>query len=60
MTSTNITLASKPTQNNLADGYLKFQLNQQTTAVLSMKHTQEAILVPVESITSMPNMPPAY
>ncbi|QMS90915.1 purine-binding chemotaxis protein CheW [Nostoc edaphicum CCNP1411] len=58
MTSTNITLASKPTQNNLADGYLKFQLNQQTTAVLSMKHTQEAILVPVESITSMPNMPP--
>jgi twitching motility protein PilI len=23
-----------------------------------MKHTQEAILVPIESVTSMPNMPP--
>ncbi|BAY77537.1 MAG: chemotaxis protein CheW [Nostoc sp. ChiSLP01] len=58
MTSTNITLSPKPGENNLADGYLKFQLNQQTGAVLSMKHTQEAILVPVESVTSMPNMPP--
>ena len=58
MTSTNVALSSKPTLNNLADGYLKFQLNQQTTAVLSMRHTQEAIIVPVESITSMPNMPP--
>ncbi|AVH62967.1 chemotaxis protein CheW [Nostoc sp. 'Peltigera membranacea cyanobiont' 213] len=57
MTSTNITLPLKPTQNNLADGYLKFQLNQQTAAVLSMKHTQEAILVPIESVTPMPNMP---
>jgi twitching motility protein PilI len=58
MTSTNVTLPLKPTQNNLADGYLKFQLNQQTTAVLSMRHTQEAIIVPIESITSMPNMAP--
>jgi positive phototaxis protein PixI len=57
MTSINITLPLKPTQNNLADGYLKFQLNQQTAAVLSMKHTQEAIIVPIESVTSMPNMP---
>ncbi|MDZ8109872.1 MAG: chemotaxis protein CheW [Nostoc sp. DedQUE12a] len=57
MTSTNITLSPKPTEKNLADGYLKFQLNQQTAAVLSMKHTQEAILVPVDSVTSMPNMP---
>ncbi|MDF5707714.1 MAG: chemotaxis protein CheW [Nostoc sp. S4] len=57
MTSTKITLSSKPVKNNLADGYLKFQLNQQTGAVLSMKHTQEAIIIPVESVTSMPNMP---
>jgi len=57
MTSTNITLPLKPNQNNLADSYLKFQLNQQTAAVLSMKHTQEAILIPIESVTSMPNMP---
>ncbi|WP_138504908.1 chemotaxis protein CheW [Nostoc sp. PA-18-2419] len=58
MTSTKITITSKPVENNLADGYLKFQLNQQTGAVLSMKHTQEAIIIPVDSVTSMPNMPP--
>jgi positive phototaxis protein PixI len=58
MNSANITLRSKENQDNLGDGYLKFQLNQQTAAVLSMKHTQEAAVVPVESVTSMPNMPP--
>ncbi|MDZ8189611.1 MAG: chemotaxis protein CheW [Nostoc sp. ChiSLP02] len=58
MTTTKITLSSKSVENNLTDGYLKFQLNQQTAAVLSMKHTQEAIFLPVESVTSMPNMPP--
>ncbi|MBD0385132.1 MAG: purine-binding chemotaxis protein CheW [Nostoc sp. C3-bin3] len=57
MTNANITLPLKPTQTNLGDGYLKFQLNQQTAAVLSMKHTQEAVIIPIESVTSMPNMP---
>ncbi|MBE9036843.1 chemotaxis protein CheW [aff. Roholtiella sp. LEGE 12411] len=57
MTSSKIISSSKRTDNNSGDGYLKFQLNQQTTAVLSMRHTQEAIIVPVESVTSMPNMP---
>ncbi|NDJ22972.1 chemotaxis protein CheW [Nostoc sp. B(2019)] len=57
MTSSKITLSSKQTYNTSGDGYLKFQLNQQTAAVLSMKYTQEAIIVPVESVTSMPNMP---
>ncbi|MBD2726090.1 purine-binding chemotaxis protein CheW [Nostoc sp. FACHB-892] len=57
MTNANITLPLKPTQTNLGDGYLKFQLNQQTAAVLSMKYTQEAVIVPIESVTSMPNMP---
>lgn len=56
MNSSKITLSPK-NQNNLGDGYLRFQLNRQTSAVLSMKHTQEAIVVPIESITSMPNMP---
>jgi positive phototaxis protein PixI len=41
---------------SLGDGYLKFHINQQTTAVISMLHTQEAIVVPVESVTSMPGM----
>ena len=57
MNSSKITVSTRKNQNNLADGYLKFQLNRQTSAVLSMRHTQEAIIVPVESITSMPNMP---
>jgi positive phototaxis protein PixI len=54
MNNSPILLAEKATQK---DGYLKFQLNQQTAAILSMRHTQEAVILPVESITSMPNMP---
>lgn len=57
MNSPNNTVSPKPQPNNLGDGYIKFQLNQQTAAMLSMRHTQEAIIVPVESVTSMPNMP---
>lgn len=56
MKNSEITLA-KPIQNKLGDGYLKFQLNRQTAAILSMSYTQEAVILPVESITSMPNMP---
>jgi positive phototaxis protein PixI len=52
-----IVLASKPSQNKLGDGYLKFQINQQTAAILSMNYTQEAVILPIDSITSMPNMP---
>jgi twitching motility protein PilI len=43
---------------NKEDSYLKFQLNQQTGAVLSISHTQEAIVIPVTSVTAIPNMPP--
>ncbi|MFH7023919.1 MAG: chemotaxis protein CheW [Heteroscytonema crispum UTEX LB 1556] len=57
MNSANNTLSTKQNHNNLGDGYLKFRLNQQTAAVLSMRHTQEGVVVPVESVTSMPNMP---
>jgi twitching motility protein PilI len=57
MNSPNNTLSPKPNPHSLGDGYIKFQLNQKTAAILSMKHTQEAIIVPVESVTSMPNMP---
>jgi positive phototaxis protein PixI len=47
----------KAIYNNREDSYLKFQLNQQTGAVLSITHTQEAIVVPVTFITAIPNMP---
>lgn len=57
MTNSKNTLSAQPTENNLVNSYLKFQLNQETAAVLSIKHTQEAIIVPVESVTAMPNMP---
>jgi len=43
---------------NKEDSYLKFQLTQQTGAVLSISHTQEAIVIPVTSVTAIPNMPP--
>ena len=39
------------------EAYLNFYLNPLTSAVLSVKHTQEAIVVPGEIITPMPNMP---
>jgi twitching motility protein PilI len=57
MTSPKLTLYYQPSQKSLPDSYLKFQLNQQTTAVLSIHHTQEAIIVPVTSVTAIPNMP---
>ncbi len=43
--------------NSLGESYLKFKLNIQTSAALPIKHIQEGIMVPVEAITSMPNMP---
>lgn len=39
------------------DTYLRFQLDQQTPAILSMEYAQEVLIVPVERITPMPNMP---
>lgn len=41
----------------LGDTYLKFQLEQQTPAILSMAHAQEVLIVPAGRITPMPNMP---
>lgn len=58
MNSSKINLAIAQNLSSLGDGYLKFRINQQTLAVLSMRHTQEAIVMPVESITSMPGMAP--
>ena len=41
----------------LGDAYLRFQLEQQTPAILSMEYAQEVLIVPVRRITPMPNMP---
>ncbi|BAZ17862.1 putative CheW protein [Calothrix sp. NIES-4071] len=56
MNTPKLPLSAPENLSTLGDGYLKFQVNQQTAAVISMLHTQEAIVVPVESITSMPGM----
>lgn len=57
MNTPKLALSVKQNQNNLGDGYLKFRLNRHTSATLPMRHTQEAIVVPPETISSMPNMP---
>lgn len=41
----------------LGDSYLSFYLNQQTPALLLMKYAQEVIVVPLNRLTPMPNMP---
>ncbi|NWF59194.1 MAG: purine-binding chemotaxis protein CheW [Fischerella sp.] len=57
MDSPNTKIFINQNPNKLGDGYLKFKLNQSTSAVLPIRHTQEVMIVPVESIASMPNMP---
>jgi positive phototaxis protein PixI len=39
------------------EAYLKFQLGRQTPAVFSMRHVQEALILPTRRLTPMPNMP---
>jgi positive phototaxis protein PixI len=40
------------------DPYLKFHINSQTPIVFSMRHVQEALILPSRRLTPMPNMPP--
>jgi twitching motility protein PilI len=57
MNNLNIALATTNPQVTIGDSYLKFHLNQQTLAVLALKHIQEAVVVPMHLLTPMPNMP---
>jgi positive phototaxis protein PixI len=41
----------------LGDSYLGFYINPQTPALLLMEYAQEIIIVPLNRITPMPNMP---
>ncbi|MBW4573707.1 MAG: chemotaxis protein CheW [Aphanothece sp. CMT-3BRIN-NPC111] len=43
-------------QKAIGDAYLKFQLEPQTTAVLSMEYAQEVVVVPFGRITPIPRM----
>lgn len=58
MNNSQIIVEQQSIQDNLENSYLKFYLNEQTPAILSMNYAQEAVMVPVELVTSMPNMLP--
>ena len=48
---------SHQSKKNSGDAYLRFELCPQTPAVFSMRHVQEAIVLPARRLTPMPNMP---
>ncbi len=52
-----LALQSNQSKKDLGDPYLSLQLDSQTAAVLPMEHAQEVLVVPVERIVPMPNMP---
>lgn len=59
MNTSALALSINPPQvkKNLGNTYLKFQFGQQTPAVLLMNQAQEVVILPVERLTPMPNMP---
>lgn len=57
MDSSQIAPSIERVNNNLGDSYLSFYLNPQTPALLLMKYAQEIIIVPLNRIIPMPNMP---
>ncbi|MBD2137281.1 purine-binding chemotaxis protein CheW [Anabaena sp. FACHB-1237] len=50
-------LKNQSISKNRENSYLEFKLNQQTGALLSINHIQEAIAIPITSVTAIPNMP---
>lgn len=58
MTSSAIVLPSNKSQRASGDAFLRFELCPQTPAVFSMRHVQEAMVLPARRITPMPNMSP--
>jgi positive phototaxis protein PixI len=57
MNETNNLLNNQITSKSREDSYLEFKLNQETGALLSINHIQEAISVTITSVTAIPNMP---
>lgn len=55
MNASNLKSSLTQTQTTLGDGYLQFQLNQNITGALLIKYTQEVVVLPFESVTSIPN-----
>ncbi|MBD0334721.1 MAG: purine-binding chemotaxis protein CheW [Cyanobacteria bacterium Co-bin13] len=66
MNTTSLTLRRETAQGTLAPAllgqsgntHLKFHLGLQTPAVMPTRHIQEAITIPAQRVSPMPNMPP--
>jgi positive phototaxis protein PixI len=52
-----ITAPTKQSTATSADMFLKFQLDRQTSAVVPMLQTQEAIVLPAGRVSVIPNLP---
>ncbi len=57
MNSQEISFITKQKNHNVGDGYLKLKLLQNSSALLGMKYIQEVILISIDVVTPMPNMP---
>lgn len=50
-------IQSSPLQEGLGDPYLRLRLSESVPIVIPMEAAQEVLVVPVEQITPIPNMP---
>ncbi len=50
-------LPTKRSNRAIGDMFLRFKLDEQTTAVVPMHQTQEAIVLPAERVSVIPNLP---
>ncbi|HEY9696041.1 MAG TPA: chemotaxis protein CheW [Trichocoleus sp.] len=57
MNTSALALQGNRPQRNLGDAYLKFQLSPHLSAVMSMQHIQEVLLLSTQRVTPMPSMP---
>lgn len=44
---------------NAGQPYLRVRLDPQTLAILSLRYLQEVVVIPVQHLTPMPNLPPS-
>jgi len=57
MNTSALVRSSSNSNRTSGDAYLRFELCSQTSAVLVMRHVQEAMILPARRLTPMPNMP---
>lgn len=57
MDTSSLALQLNRSQRTPGDAYLKFAINSQMTAVFSMQHVQEVLMLSAQRLTPMPNMP---